>query len=196
MTFHKKTIAWLITLALLALLLPMGPAGAEGQPAHAHNQNCVLQGDVLGTGEADVFCLLALRDHILGETPLTGRAFIAANIDQSGEIDIFDMTTIRDFIFGVEQPQYICPKKQLDFNAQYVRTNAYNYDNMAPVVTVISSVQELEAYCEKNKEQYGFDISYTSMLNTSFLKAIENYTEAFFAALEYGFGQGVFKGRA
>ena len=60
----------------------------------------ILPGDVNFDGEINLFDIMAVREHIFGNTLLTGDAFTAADMDGSGEIDIFDIMAIRDFIFG------------------------------------------------------------------------------------------------
>ena len=73
--------------------------------------------------------------------------------------------------------------KECDFSAQYIRNDGYHDDVRYPVVTVIHSVDELNAYYEANKDKYSLerrtgDISSDSTVG--FLDACDKYTEEYF----------------
>lgn len=60
----------------------------------------------------------------------------------------------------------------VDFDAQYIRTNGYHKDVQYPVVRIIRSAGELNAYCEANKNEYS--------LERNFLGACNKYDDAYF----------------
>lgn len=70
----------------------------------------------------------------------------------------------------------------VDFSAQYIRTYGYYEVVKYPVVKIIRSVGELNAYYEANKKAYGLgrndDVS--SDTTIGFLDACEQYDEAYF----------------
>jgi hypothetical protein len=66
---------------------------------------------------------------------------------------------------------------QINFSAQYIRTDEYHTDEQYPVVKVISSKQELDQlYAEK------YDMSAYSYIepNINFDNAMKNYSEGYF----------------
>jgi len=69
-----------------------------------------------------------------------------------------------------------------DFNARYIRTDGYYEGAEYPVVTVISTKEELDKYCEKYETRYDLisQSSASSGASTGFLGVVENYTESFF----------------
>ena len=70
----------------------------------------------------------------------------------------------------------------IDFSAQYIRTDGYHEFVKYPVVKIIRSVQELNAYYETNKEEYGLgrrDKVYSDM-TIGFLDACDKYDDAYF----------------
>ena len=70
----------------------------------------------------------------------------------------------------------------IDFDAQYIRTDGYHEDVKFPVVKIIRSAQELNAYYEANREKYGLgrrDKVYADM-TIGFLDACDRYDEAYF----------------
>jgi len=77
--------------------------------------------------------------------------------------------------------------KQLKFGAQYTQTFGYHPDRQYPIITVISTKDELERYHEKYKDQYNF-ASNTSpapdgiepWVTIEFTDAIKKYTDGFF----------------
>lgn len=68
------------------------------------------------------------------------------------------------------------------FSAQYIRTNGYHEGVEYPVVTVIRSAAELNAYYESNKELYsmGRRESAASDSTIGFLDACDKYDDAYF----------------
>ena len=84
-----------------------------------------------------------------------------------------------------------------DFEVQYIRTDGYHDGAVFPRTVKISSVEELNAYYEANKEMYDFSHKEKVYSDTTvgFVDAIEKYDEAFFeesfllfALLEEGSG--------
>lgn len=84
-----------------------------------------------------------------------------------------------------------------DFEVQYIRTNGYHDGAVFPRTVKISSVEELNAYYETNKELYDFSHKEKVYSDTTvgFVDAIKKYDEAFFeesfllfALLEEGSG--------
>lgn len=84
-----------------------------------------------------------------------------------------------------------------DFAVQYIRTDGYHDGAVFPRTVKISSVEELNAYYETNKELYDFSHKEKVYSDTTvgFVDAIKKYDEAFFeesfllfALLEEGSG--------
>jgi len=73
--------------------------------------------------------------------------------------------------------------REIDFKAQYIRTNGYVPDAVYPIITVISSREELEQYYEDYKDIYDLSAHPTVYIDTTigFLDAIEKYPDKFFA---------------
>ena len=71
----------------------------------------------------------------------------------------------------------------IGWDAKYFRTDGYVKDAVYPVVTVISSKDELEQYHEAYKDKYDFSKRLNGYIDSSagFLDAMENYSDAFFA---------------
>ena len=73
--------------------------------------------------------------------------------------------------------------KECEFSAQYIRTDGYNEGVRYPIVTVIHSVDELNAYYEANKDQYSLERRTGTIYSDStvgFLDACDKYTEEYF----------------
>ena len=70
----------------------------------------------------------------------------------------------------------------IDFSAQYIRTDGYREDVQYPVVKIIRSVGELNAYYEANKEEYslGRNDNVASDTTVGFLDACDQYDDAYF----------------
>lgn len=68
------------------------------------------------------------------------------------------------------------------FDAQYIRTNGYHEEVKYPVVKIIRSVRELNAYYEANKGKYDLERKDTVYADTTvgFLDACEKYDDAYF----------------
>ncbi|MBQ2062550.1 MAG: hypothetical protein II458_07725 [Oscillospiraceae bacterium] len=71
----------------------------------------------------------------------------------------------------VLQPGELQPVS-LGFGAQYIRTDGYHEDVQYPVVKLIRSVEELNAYYQANRDRYYMD---------GFRTACEKYDEAYFS---------------
>jgi|GEM_PF-3466431 len=97
----RTALAWLLVVATLALLLPLGifPVAAA---SHVHDENCVQLGNVTldAQGAIDIDDILAVRAHMFGQTTLTGLALTAADISKTGVIDIDTILAIRAHMFG------------------------------------------------------------------------------------------------
>ncbi len=73
--------------------------------------------------------------------------------------------------------------KECEFSAQYIRTNGYHDGVRYPVVTVIHSVDELNAYYEANKDKYSLERRTGTIYSDSsigFLGACDKYDEEYF----------------
>lgn len=97
---------------------------------------------------------------------------------------------------GIEISEETVPL-DFDFEVQYIRTDGYHDGAVFPRTVKISSVEELNAYYEANKEMYDFSHKEKVYSDTTvgFVDAIEKYDEAFFeesfllfALLEEGSG--------
>lgn len=73
-------------------------------------------------------------------------------------------------------------KNFVDFGVQYIRTNGYHEDVEYPVIKIIRSVEELNAYYEANKDKYdlGRKDKVYSDTTIGFLDACDKYDEAYF----------------
>ena len=73
-------------------------------------------------------------------------------------------------------------KTFVDFVPQYIRTNGYHEDIEYPVVKIIRSVDELNAYYNENKEWYDLERNNKVYSDTTigFLDACDKYDEAYF----------------
>ena len=73
--------------------------------------------------------------------------------------------------------------KECEFSAQYIRTDGYHDGVRYPVVTVIHSVNELNAYYEANKDKYSLERRTGTISSDStigFLDACDKYDEEYF----------------
>lgn len=72
--------------------------------------------------------------------------------------------------------------KQIGFNAQYIRTNAIDYDENNEKTIWISNDEELDAYYEQNKDKYYLGSVEKPLADQTigFIDAIKNYDDAFF----------------
>ena len=73
--------------------------------------------------------------------------------------------------------------KECEFSARYIRTNGYHDGVRYPVVTVIHSVDELNAYYEANKDKYSLERRTGTIYSDStigFLDACDKYDEEYF----------------
>ena len=64
------------------------------------------------------------------------------------------------------------------FGAEYIRTNGGDGETEYPVVKIIRSVEELQAYYEANRENYNMDASFGSHI--SFWNTCQKYDAAYF----------------
>ncbi len=71
---------------------------------------------------------------------------------------------------------------ELDFKAQYIRTNGYVEGIKYPIVTIIKSTDELERYYLDKKDTYDLErrTEIYSDTTTGFLNAIDKYDNAYF----------------
>lgn len=73
--------------------------------------------------------------------------------------------------------------KECEFSVQYIRTDGYHDGVRYPVVTVIHSVNELNAYYEANKDKYSLERragAISSDSTVGFLDACDKYDEEYF----------------
>ncbi len=73
--------------------------------------------------------------------------------------------------------------EECNFSVQYIRTNGYHDGVQYPVVTVIHSVEELNAYYEANKDKYSLERRTGTIYSDStigFLDACDKYDEEYF----------------
>ena len=73
-------------------------------------------------------------------------------------------------------------KTFIDFVPQYIRTNGYHEDVEYPVVKILRSVDELNAYYDENKERYDLERNDKVYSDTTigFLDVCDKYDEAYF----------------
>ncbi len=97
-----------------------------------------------------------------------------------------------DEILGIVQTEIPAAQK-IPFEAQYIRTGLANYTKSFPVVTLIRSKEELNAYYNANKEIFSLDTDNNG--GTAYLDACKKYNAEFFEqnalifiALEEGSG--------
>ena len=100
--------------------------------------------------------------------------------DPPGDLDID--------VLGVAPPQdgteedILLAAPAIEFNAQYIRTDGHREDVKYPVVRIIRSVRELNAYYETNKAEYSLGRSdhVSSDMTIGFLDACDKYDDAYF----------------
>lgn len=71
-----------------------------------------------------------------------------------------------------------CGKKNISFEAQYIRTDGIVEDAKYPIIKKITSKEELSQYYKDNYEQYSF--SDNAGTSVSFTTAIDKYDESYF----------------
>ncbi len=73
-------------------------------------------------------------------------------------------------------------KSFIDFRTQYIRTDGYHEDVEYPVVRIIRSVDELNAYYNENKEKYSLERRNDHALDSTigFLDACDKYNDEYF----------------
>ena len=85
---------------------------------------------------------------------------------------------------GIDEPdgtETVLAAPTIAFDAQYIRTDGSHECIEYPIVRIIRSVRELNAYCEANKEEY--DLEYRDNMYSDtigFLDACDRYDEAYF----------------
>lgn len=93
------------------------------------------------------------------------------------------------FVVGAADSQPVNPDITLlqnvqncEVSAQYIRTNGYHEEITYPVITVIRSVAELNAYYEANKDQYDLARKDKIYADTTigFLDACDRYDDTYF----------------
>jgi len=84
---------------------------------------------------------------------------------------------------GIDPDQSGKDEKPTKFTAQYIRTNGYNEGVAYPVVTVIRSADELQAYYEANKSLYDLESheQLSSDTTVGFPEATQKYDDAYFS---------------
>ena len=82
-------------------------------------------------------------------------------------------------VSGAETP---ASSGDVDYVAQYIRTNGYHEEATYPRVTIIRSVEELNDYYEANKDLYYLERwdNPASDMTIGFLNACEKYGETYF----------------
>ena len=83
---------------------------------------------------------------------------------------------------GGTQAVLAVPPIDINFNARYVRTDGSHEDVRYPVVRIVRSVRELNAYYEANKEEYDLERRDDAYSDTAvgFLDACDRYDDAYF----------------
>lgn len=101
-----------------------------------------------------------------------GEAYKSASEEKSGTADAP----------AINEAEDVLTAPPIDFDAQYIRTNGYTSGVEYPVVRIIRSVRELNAYYEANKEIYDLERRDKVYSDTTigFLDACEKYDEAYF----------------
>ena len=69
-------------------------------------------------------------------------------------------------------------EQQIDFLAQYIRTNGYSDGEQYPKALWITTPEELSGYYENHKEKYDLDLPFDE--SVGFADAVKKYDEAFF----------------
>lgn len=84
---------------------------------------------------------------------------VKGGIIMINRIGLVIMLSIAIFFVGCQGTEVSNSKQQvsLNFEAQYIRTDGYNEGVDYPVVSLISSAQELEEYYTRNKESYNLE---------------------------------------
>lgn len=119
---------------------------------------------------ASILCIALLAAAgIMGAEGFSGRNENdpPGNLDGGGETD------------GAEA---VLAAPAINFDAQYIRTDGYHEDVQYPVVKIIRSVGELNAYYEANKEEYslGRNDNVSSDTTIGFLDSCDKYDDAYF----------------
>jgi len=87
-----------------------------------------------------------------------------------------------DYVLSDKTPQ-TDDIKECEFSVQYIRTDGYHDGVRYPVVTVIHSVDELNAYYQANKDKYSLERRAGAISSDStigFLDACDKYDEEYF----------------
>lgn len=58
-------------------------------------------GDANGDGNVNIFDILAIRDHLLQKTTITGNDLLMADVTKDGVVNIFDILQVRDYLLGI-----------------------------------------------------------------------------------------------
>jgi len=93
------------------------------------------------------------------------------------------VTILRTFeLVKSEEMETIVTEPTNSFEVQYIRSNGYVGGENYPVVTVITSVKELEEYSAANNSRYDLSSRGITQSDTQagFIEAIEKYSESFF----------------
>lgn len=128
--------------------------------------------------------ILVIHDGICESYPAQTGAYRCIRLEE-GSISDFDSGVLND-LASLGWISYadaaLGGGKSCGFNAQYIRTNGYHEGVEYPVVTVIRSTEELNAYYEANKELYsmGRRENPASDSTIGFLDACDKYDDAYF----------------
>lgn len=100
------------------------------------------------------------------------------NLPESLEVGVVETDDTTDH--GTVDPS---DASSVDFEAQYIRTNGYRENVKYPMVKIIRSVRELNAYYKANQENYDLERKDTVYSDTTigFLDACDGYDDAYFA---------------
>lgn len=134
----------------------------------------------LSTGDK----ILAVHGGVDESLPARTGAYHIFRIAKGDESDIPDdvIITVVEKDYEYEADEIKDNMKEYDFEAQYIRTNGGKDGIEYPIVKVIRSVEELNAYYEENKDYFDLERKEKVYSDTTigFLDACDEYDTAYF----------------
>jgi len=109
--------------------------------------------------------------------------FVSCTSDKIEPVPKTDTTEKTENEDVAEKTEEKAPPKKCSFEAQYIRTDGYHDDVKYPVVTLIRSTDELQAYYEANRHKYSLERRTGTIYSDStigFLDACDKYDEKYF----------------
>lgn len=96
--------------------------------------------------------ILVIHDGVNLSYPSQTGAYRVVRLSKGNENDLPENLDIG--AVEMDPAQAVPADHPIDFGAQYIRTDGYHEGVAYPVVKIIRSVRELNAYCEANKGEY------------------------------------------